>query len=106
MTKAEPARARVRPLAFVALGVSVVVAGAWWFYGLQESSDTIIHLFGYDAATPIALLLLMTLLATALDVAAGWRGGIGRVVGIVAGIVLASPVGLMVFSAFYPNLFS
>jgi hypothetical protein len=106
MTRDERARARVRPLAFVALGVSVVVAGAWWFYGLQESSDTIIHLFGYDAATPIALLLLMTLVAIAVDVAAGWRGGIGRAVGIVAGIILASPLGLMVFSAFFPDYFS
>jgi len=90
---------KVRPLTWVALGFSVLVAAIWWLVDFKQSSDAFHAIFGYDWSTPLAILLILVLVGIALDVGAGWRGRANRAICIVAGVILLSPLALEVYYA-------
>lgn len=91
---------KVRPLTYVAAGVSVLVSGAWWFYLVGPVADLAPNYFEYHIVDNIAELVLAALISISLNIAAGWRGGIDRRICIVAGIILASPAVFFALAGF------
>jgi hypothetical protein len=80
---------------------TVSAAAAWWIYPFVHSSDFITGIFGYSL-TPIGLLFLVSLVAIALDVAAGFRRRLNLFLAIVAAIIVISPIALEIYSEVFP----
>lgn len=81
-------RRRVYPITYVALGVSVITAGTVW-----------LGQFDTGGADPIDVLLVIAVFLLAgvvLNIIAGTRGGINRLIGIFGGLILLSTVLLYV----------
>ncbi len=91
---------KVRPYTYVALGVSVFVAAAWWFFMIGQSSDVYVIIFGYNWIGVTVLLLAMAVVGIIVDIGAGRRGGMNRVISIVAGLILVSPLVAIGVSSF------
>jgi hypothetical protein len=85
----EKAPHTVRPLTYVALGVSVLTSASLWYgsAGTWPSPEVVFESIGW-------LLLIGVLGVPAgivLDILAGMRGGVNRVISIAAGVLLISP---------------
>jgi hypothetical protein len=83
---------KVRPYTYVALGVSVFVAAAWWFFMIGQSSDLYAIIFGYNWIGVTVVLVAMGVVGIIVDIGAGRRGGMNGLISILAGLILVSPL--------------
>jgi hypothetical protein len=85
----EKAPRTVRPLTYVALGVSVLTSASLWYAsaGTWPSPEFVFESIGW--------LLLIGVTGfpagVVLDILAGKRGGVNRIISIAAGVILISP---------------
>ena len=89
---------RPRPLAWVALAVSTVVAVAVWGAGTQPTPDFIFAWLGPDLTVELALLVLAVIVAVILNIAAAWRGRANLIIALIAFLVLLAPFGIIYVS--------
>jgi hypothetical protein len=85
----------IRPLSWVALGLSLVLDALWVLYGYEQASDFINDVFGEYSTAPIGILIILQLAGAAIATFAGSKGGGNRVVGVIAGVILLAPFYLV-----------
>jgi hypothetical protein len=93
-----------RVIAYLALCVSILIAADWWFFLYGQTSALYVPLFGYDVSQSVGELATLAVLGIALDTVAGVRGGAHRRIGVIAGVILASPLIVLVLSSFWPDI--
>jgi hypothetical protein len=79
----------LRPLTYVALGVSVLTSASLWYasVGRWPSPEFVLETVGWW----LLIGVLGIPAGIVLDILAGQRGGINRVISVVAGLMLISP---------------
>ncbi|WP_213815626.1 hypothetical protein [Glaciihabitans sp. dw_435] len=100
MTTDAPARTRQRifPSTWAALVVSVVAAaGSWslltWLSGVMFTGGTGTEAVAYQIAVWVTPVL--TIAGIVMNIAVGTNGGINRLVGVIGGLLLLSPLLVM-----------
>jgi hypothetical protein len=81
----------LRPLTYVAAGLSIVLSGLWWFFLTGQNSGFYPGFFEYSYPFALVDLALAAVVAMVLNIVAGWRGGVDRRVAIIAGVILLLP---------------
>ena len=83
-----------RPLAWVALAVSTVVAVVIWLLGTQTNPAFLYSWFGINPFPELTFLALAVIVAAILDIAAARRGRTNRIIALIAFLILLAPIAI------------